>query len=144
MCFRNPAVYFTKDSLLNPNKAVQAQLVEESGEGFYIVGLAARWRLFISPTSLRSRLCCKETRFWPLEPRIGSIRAIRALNSDALKKKARFLLVGHHRSGISTSEYVPGFAGLPAATTRSTYRCTTGHRELPKTTIAMTRSARFW
>ena len=25
----------------------------------------------------------------------------------------------------------------------STYRCTTGHRELPNTTIAMTRSARF-
>jgi Rhodopirellula transposase DDE domain len=44
MCFRNPAVCFNKDSLLNPNKAVPAQLVEGSGEGFYIVGLAARWR----------------------------------------------------------------------------------------------------
>ncbi len=31
-------VYFSKDSLLSPNKAVQAQLVEESDEGFYIVG----------------------------------------------------------------------------------------------------------
>jgi hypothetical protein len=34
----NVTVYFTRDSLLNPNKAVQAQLIEESDEGFYIVG----------------------------------------------------------------------------------------------------------
>jgi hypothetical protein len=34
----NVTVYFTKDSLLNPNKAVQAQLIEESDEGYYIVG----------------------------------------------------------------------------------------------------------
>ena len=31
-------VYFTRESLLNPNKAAQAQLIEESNEGFYIVG----------------------------------------------------------------------------------------------------------
>jgi hypothetical protein len=34
----NVTVYFSKDSLVNPNKAVQAQLIEESDEGFYIVG----------------------------------------------------------------------------------------------------------
>ena len=34
----NVTVYFTKDSLLNPRKSVEAQLVEESDEGFYIVG----------------------------------------------------------------------------------------------------------
>ncbi len=31
-------IYFTKDSPITPNKAVSAQLVEESDEGFYIVG----------------------------------------------------------------------------------------------------------
>lgn len=31
-------IYFTKDSPISPNKAVSAQLVEESDEGFYIVG----------------------------------------------------------------------------------------------------------
>jgi len=31
-------VYFSKDSFLSPNKAVQAQLIEESDDGFYIVG----------------------------------------------------------------------------------------------------------
>jgi hypothetical protein len=34
----NITMYFTKDSLLTPNKATQAQLIEESDEGFYIVG----------------------------------------------------------------------------------------------------------
>jgi hypothetical protein len=34
----NVTVYFTKDSLLSANKAVQAQLIEESDEGYYIVG----------------------------------------------------------------------------------------------------------
>jgi hypothetical protein len=31
-------IYFTKDSAISPNKAVSAQLIEESDEGFYIVG----------------------------------------------------------------------------------------------------------
>src|ERR1022692_985495 len=31
-------IYFTKDSPISPNKAISAQLVEESDEGFYIVG----------------------------------------------------------------------------------------------------------
>jgi hypothetical protein len=61
----------------------------------------------------------------------------------ALIGKYISVLGGRYRSGISTSEYVLGFAAFTAAAIRSTYRCTTGHRELPKTTIAMTRSARF-
>jgi hypothetical protein len=40
-------VYFTKDSLLNPNKAVQAQLIEESDEGFYIVGPKESKAIFV-------------------------------------------------------------------------------------------------
>jgi len=40
-------VYFTKDSLLSPNKAVQAQLIEESDEGFYIVGPKEAKAIFI-------------------------------------------------------------------------------------------------
>jgi hypothetical protein len=43
----NVTVYFTKDSLLNPNKAVQAQLVEESDEGFYIVGPKESKAIFV-------------------------------------------------------------------------------------------------
>lgn len=34
----NVTIYFTKDSPISPNKAVSAQLVEESDEGYYIVG----------------------------------------------------------------------------------------------------------
>lgn len=34
----NVTVYFTKESPISPNKAVSAQLIEESDEGFYIVG----------------------------------------------------------------------------------------------------------
>jgi hypothetical protein len=43
----NVTVYFSKDSLLNPNKAVQAQLIEESDEGFYIVGPKELKAIFI-------------------------------------------------------------------------------------------------
>jgi hypothetical protein len=43
----NVTVYFTKDSLLSPNKAVQAQLVEESDEGFYIVGPKESKAIFV-------------------------------------------------------------------------------------------------
>jgi hypothetical protein len=43
----NVTVYFTKDSLLNPNKAVQAQLIDESDEGFYIVGLKESKAIFV-------------------------------------------------------------------------------------------------
>jgi hypothetical protein len=34
----NVTIYFTKDSLLSPSKPAQVQLVEESDEGFYVVG----------------------------------------------------------------------------------------------------------
>jgi hypothetical protein len=34
----NVTIYFSKDSPISPNKAVSAQLVEESDEGYYIVG----------------------------------------------------------------------------------------------------------
>jgi hypothetical protein len=40
-------VYFTKDSLLNPGKSVQAQLIEESDEGYYIVGPKDSKAIFI-------------------------------------------------------------------------------------------------
>jgi hypothetical protein len=40
-------VFFTKDSLLNPNKSMQAQLVEESDDGFYIVGPKESKAVFI-------------------------------------------------------------------------------------------------
>jgi hypothetical protein len=43
----NVTVYFTKDSLLNPNKAVQAQLIDESDEGFYILGLKESKAIFV-------------------------------------------------------------------------------------------------
>jgi len=48
----NITVYFAKDSLLNPNKAVQAQLVEESDEGFYIVGPKESKAIFIPRSSV--------------------------------------------------------------------------------------------
>ncbi|HUL35456.1 MAG TPA: hypothetical protein VL128_16335 [Candidatus Eisenbacteria bacterium] len=40
-------IYFTKDSLLSPNKATQAQLVEETDEGFYIVGQKESKAVFV-------------------------------------------------------------------------------------------------
>jgi len=43
----NVTIYFSKDSLLSPNKAVQAQLVEESDEGFYIVGAKESKAIFV-------------------------------------------------------------------------------------------------
>ena len=48
----NVTVYFTKDSLLGPNKAVQAQLVEESDEGFYIVGPKESKAIFFPRSSV--------------------------------------------------------------------------------------------
>jgi phosphoglycerol transferase MdoB-like AlkP superfamily enzyme len=44
----NVTVYFTRGSLLSPNKAVQAQLVEESDEGFYIVGPKESKAIFVT------------------------------------------------------------------------------------------------
>lgn len=43
----NVTIYFSKDSLISPNKSVQAQLVEESDEGFYIVGPKESKAIFI-------------------------------------------------------------------------------------------------
>ena len=43
----NVTVYFSKDSLLNPNKPIQAQLIEESSEGIYIVGPTESKAIFI-------------------------------------------------------------------------------------------------
>jgi hypothetical protein len=43
----NVTVYFTKDSLINPSKAVQAQLIEEADEGFYILGPKESKAIFI-------------------------------------------------------------------------------------------------
>ena len=43
----NVTVYFLKDSLLSPNKSVQAQLIEESDEGFYIVGPKESKAIFV-------------------------------------------------------------------------------------------------
>lgn len=40
-------IYFSKDSLLNPNKAAQVQLIEESDEGFYIVGPKESKAIFV-------------------------------------------------------------------------------------------------
>jgi hypothetical protein len=48
----NVTLYFTKDSVLNPNKAVQAQLIEESDAGFYIVGLKESNAIFIPRNSV--------------------------------------------------------------------------------------------
>jgi hypothetical protein len=48
----NVTLYFTKDSLISPNKAVQAQLVEESDEGFYIVGPKETKAIFIPRPSV--------------------------------------------------------------------------------------------
>ena len=48
----NVTVYFSKGSLLNPNKAVQAQLIEESDEGFYIVGPKESKAIFVPRASV--------------------------------------------------------------------------------------------
>jgi hypothetical protein len=48
----NVTVYFTKDSLLSPSKAVQSQLIEESDEGFYIVGPKDSKAIFIPRSSV--------------------------------------------------------------------------------------------
>ncbi len=45
-------VYFTKDSLLSPDKGVQAELIEESDEGFYIVGLKESKAIFVPRNSV--------------------------------------------------------------------------------------------
>jgi hypothetical protein len=43
----NVTLYFSKDSLLSPTKAVQTQLIEESDEGFYIVGSKESKAIFV-------------------------------------------------------------------------------------------------
>jgi hypothetical protein len=43
----NVTLYFSKDSLLSPNKSVPVQLVEESDEGFYIVGPKESKAIFV-------------------------------------------------------------------------------------------------
>ena len=45
-------VYFTKESALDPNKAVTAQLIEESDEGFYIVGPEETRAIFVPRSSV--------------------------------------------------------------------------------------------
>jgi len=45
-------VYFTKDSAISPNKAVSAQLIEESDEGFYIVGPKESRAMFVPRSSV--------------------------------------------------------------------------------------------
>jgi hypothetical protein len=40
-------IYFTKDSAISPNKAVSAQLIEESDEGFYLVGPKETRAIFV-------------------------------------------------------------------------------------------------
>jgi hypothetical protein len=48
----NITIYFSKDSLLNPNKSMQAQLIEESDEGFYIVGPKESKAIFLPRTAI--------------------------------------------------------------------------------------------
>jgi hypothetical protein len=48
----NITVFFSKDSLLSPNKAVQAQLIEESDQGFYIVGLKESKAIFVPRSAI--------------------------------------------------------------------------------------------
>jgi hypothetical protein len=45
-------VYFTKESAIDPNKAVSAQLIEESDEGFYIVGPMEARAIFVPRSSV--------------------------------------------------------------------------------------------
>jgi hypothetical protein len=45
-------VYFTKDSAISPNKAISAQLIEESDEGFYIVGPKESRAVFVPRSSV--------------------------------------------------------------------------------------------
>jgi hypothetical protein len=45
-------VYFTKDSAISPNKAISAQLIEESDEGFYIVGPKESRAIFVPRSSV--------------------------------------------------------------------------------------------
>jgi hypothetical protein len=40
-------IYFTKDSVMSPNKTASAQLIEESDEGFYIVGPKETRAIFV-------------------------------------------------------------------------------------------------
>jgi len=48
----NVTFYLSKDSPLNPSKPVQAQLIEESDEGFYIVGPKESKAIFIPRSSV--------------------------------------------------------------------------------------------
>jgi len=59
-------VYFTKESVLNPNKAVQAQLVEESDEGFYIVGPNESNAVFVPRSAVALIYFSKKTADSPL------------------------------------------------------------------------------
>ena len=45
-------VYFTKESALDPNKAVTAQLIEECDEGFYIIGPEETRAIFVPRSSV--------------------------------------------------------------------------------------------
>jgi hypothetical protein len=45
-------IYFTKDSAISPSKAVSAQLIEESDEGFYIVGPKETRAIFVPRSSV--------------------------------------------------------------------------------------------
>jgi hypothetical protein len=48
----NVTIYFSRDSLLSPNRSVQAQLIEESDEGFYIVGPKELKAIFVPRSSV--------------------------------------------------------------------------------------------
>ncbi len=48
----NVTVYFSKDSFLSPNKSVRAQLIEESDEGFYIVGPKESKAIFVPRSAI--------------------------------------------------------------------------------------------
>jgi hypothetical protein len=43
----NVTVYFSKDSLLTPTKSVEAQLIDESDEGFYLLGPKESKAIFV-------------------------------------------------------------------------------------------------
>ncbi len=43
----NVTIYFTKDSMISPDGNAQAQLIEESDDGFYIVGVAEPKAVFV-------------------------------------------------------------------------------------------------
>jgi hypothetical protein len=48
----NVTLYFTKDSAVKPNQMISAQLVEESDEGFYIVGTKETRAIYIPRSAI--------------------------------------------------------------------------------------------